>query len=75
VNGANIDFFFSLCLYALKFDMVIVYACIDIMGGFRDSNTIHVNNSIIKQQNYNRNVKEMKLSITVFFIIVIIVLQ
>jgi hypothetical protein len=34
VNGANVDFFFSLCLFALKFDMVIVDACVDGMGGF-----------------------------------------
>jgi hypothetical protein len=27
--GPNVEIFFSLCLFALKFDMVIVDACID----------------------------------------------
>ena len=34
MNGANIGVFFSLCLYALKFDMVIVDACVDDKGRF-----------------------------------------
>ena len=45
--------FFNLCLYALKFDMVMVYACIVDMGGCWDSNMTHINNSTIKRQNYN----------------------
>jgi hypothetical protein len=55
--------------------MVIVDACVDGMGGFQDSNTTHTKNLTIKRQNYNLIVKEMKLSIIIFVIIVIIVLQ
>jgi hypothetical protein len=51
MNGVNAEFFFSLYLYALKFDMAIIDACVDGMGGFRDSNTTHTNNSIIKRKN------------------------
>jgi hypothetical protein len=42
--------------------------------GLRDSNTTHTKNSTIKQQNYNLAVKDMKLSVIVFVIIIIIVL-
>lgn len=46
--------------------MVIIDAWINSMGGFQDSNTTHINNSTIKQQNYNINSDEMKLFITIF---------
>ena len=57
MNGVNAEFFFSLYLYTLKFDMVIVDACVDGMGGFKDSNMTHTMNSTIKRKNYNINVK------------------
>ena len=72
MNGANVEFFFNLCLYALKFDMVIVDAYIDGMGGFQDSNMTHTKNLTIKEQNYNLTVKEMKFSIVIFSITAII---
>jgi hypothetical protein len=46
--GTTFFFFISLCLYALKFDMVIVDACVDGMGGFQDSNITHTKNSTTK---------------------------
>jgi len=33
VNGTNVDFFFNLCSYGLKFDVLGQHTCIDSMGG------------------------------------------
>ena len=38
VNGANVDFFFKLFLYALEFDMDRLFACFYDMRGFPNSN-------------------------------------
>ena len=49
VNGNNVEFFFNLCLYGLKFhDMLGKHTCIDGMGRFLDSNTTQTKNSTIK---------------------------
>jgi len=48
MKGANAEFFFSLCLYALNFEMLIVETCIDDMGGFEDSNMTYTKNSTNK---------------------------
>jgi hypothetical protein len=52
VNGANVDFFFNLCLYGLKFhDMLGQHTCIEGMKRFMDSNmtqTCQTNNLTIK---------------------------
>ena len=47
MNEANVDFFFKLLLYALKFDMDRLLACPnDIGDGFRDSKMTHKTNII-----------------------------
>ena len=44
LHGANIEFFFNLCLLGLKFGMVRLYTRIDGVGGFPDSNMNDTNN-------------------------------
>ena len=47
MHGANIDCFFKLLLYALKFDMDKLLACLDDIGdGFLDSKMTHKPNII-----------------------------
>jgi hypothetical protein len=49
VNGDNVEFFFNLCLYGLKFHgMLGQHTCIDGMGGFLDSNMTQTKNYTIK---------------------------
>ena len=40
MNGDNVEIFIFF-LYALKFHMVRLVACLDGMGGFSDSNMTH----------------------------------
>ena len=44
--------FLNLCLLGLKFGIVRLDACIDIMGGFPDANMTDTNNSSIKNHTY-----------------------
>ena len=52
VHGANVDFFLNLCLFGLKFVMVRLDACINVLGGFPDSNMTNINNLSIKNHTY-----------------------
>ena len=42
----------NLCLLGLKLGMVKLYVCIDVLGGFPDSNMIDTNNLSIKNYTY-----------------------